>query len=148
MLRRFPPPVLSGNDSAYAAYPTVDKWRVAPMAGNRAAELRALASECLMLASTATDPIVWEGQLAQAEIFLALGRKLGAHWSVQRSASRLSSNNRFSPRAGEGRQVDPCITCRRNGGSGNCKEPRISDIDLSFRTKSPGGVLELGVSLA
>jgi hypothetical protein len=45
------------------------------MANGRAAEFRAAAAECLMLASTSTDRIVREEQLARAEAFLRLAEK-------------------------------------------------------------------------
>ena len=45
------------------------------MATDRAVEFRASAAECLMLASTATDPIVREDQLARAEALLRLAEK-------------------------------------------------------------------------
>ena len=46
-----------------------------PMTGDRSTEFRALAAECLMLASTATDPIVRQEQLATAEMFSQLAEK-------------------------------------------------------------------------
>jgi hypothetical protein len=69
------PYIFTGTIFPYCAYATV-KSRVAyTMATDRAADFRASAAECLMLASTATDPIVREEQLARAEDLLRLAEK-------------------------------------------------------------------------
>jgi hypothetical protein len=62
------------------------------MAMDRAAEFMASAAECLLLASSSTDPIVREDQLARAEALLRLAEK---HERVAASQDQTSAEQQL-----------------------------------------------------